>query len=68
MAKLTARDYFEELKSRKNHINDEILEKIYNNAYTLLAKAVVTGQHKAAKKLMCQVDTIYKEKQINDRG
>ena len=68
MAKLTARDYFEELKTRKNHINDEILEKIYNNAYTLLAKAVVTGQHKAAKKLMFQVDTISREKQIIDMG
>jgi len=66
--KLTAKEYFDDLKSRKNNIQDKDLEKVYENCLTLLNKYQITGQVDATKKLIFHLESIEKEREIVKKG
>lgn len=65
---MTAREYFDELKSRKNTMTAEGLDKIYAECEKKLKKYIVTGQVFGARKLMFHLKCIEKEKKIVDLG
>lgn len=65
---LTPSEYFEIIKDKKNKINDEQLNEIYNNCLVLLNKYKITGQTKAMKKLIFHLETIEKEREIVKLG
>ena len=68
MEEKTAKEYFDDLKQKKNQVTDEDLSKIYDNCLTLMKKYLTTGQVTGAKKLMFHLDTIEKERQIVSMG
>lgn len=65
---LSPSEYFELVKGKKNRIDDETLNQIYNNCLILLNKYKATGQNKAAKKLIFHLECIEKEKEIIKHG
>lgn len=65
---LTAKEYFEDLKSKKQNIQDRDLKKVYENCLTLLNKYTITGQVDAAKKLIFHLESIEKEREIVKKG
>ena len=54
----TPAEYFEIVKGRKQKIDDETLDKIYDNCLELLNKYNITGQTMAMQKLMFHLDNI----------
>ena len=68
MDNLTAQQYFDKVKENKNKITDEDLLKVYENAETLLNKAMITKQVSAAKKLVFHLETIEKERELVKMG
>ncbi|HGS9869916.1 TPA: hypothetical protein ACMVDG_000869 [Clostridioides difficile] len=65
---LTPRDYFEDIKNRKQKNTNEKLDIIYENSLILLNKYIVTGQKKGAKKLMFLLECIEKERNVIELG
>ena len=59
---------FNDLKSKKNTITDELLQQIHENAAILASKYVASGQKSALKKLVYILNTIEKEKSLIDMG
>lgn len=64
----TAQEYFDFIKSKKNTIDDELLNALYDNSLILLNKYNITGQIAAMKKLIFQIETIEKEREIVKLG
>ncbi|MDC7221595.1 MAG: hypothetical protein PQJ59_16795 [Spirochaetales bacterium] len=64
----TAREYFEELKAKKQTINDADLEKVYDNCMTLINKYKITGQVDGMKKLIFHLESLEKEREIVKAG
>ena len=58
---LTPTVYFEHVKNMKKNIEDENLQVVADNCLTLLKKAKITGQTKAAKKIVDQYSLITRE-------
>lgn len=65
---LTPTEYFEELKKKKETVNDEVLTKYYNSALRLINKYKVTEQQLGLKKLIFHVETITKERELVKLG
>lgn len=65
---LNPSDDFALVKNKRNTVTDEDLSRIYDNCLELLNKAVITGQTKAAKKLVFHLDTIEREREIVKKG
>ncbi len=66
--KLTPTEYFDYIKDRKNKITDKDLEKFYDNSLILLDKYKITGQTRAAKKVIFLIETIQKERELVKLG
>lgn len=64
----TPSEYFQNIKDKRNSIDDEELVKIYDNCLFLLNKYKKTGQNKAIKKLIFHLKTIEKEREIVSLG
>ena len=64
----TPAEYFEIVKGRKQKMNDEILDKIYDNCLELLNKYNITGQTMAMQRLMFHLDNIEKERELVKLG
>lgn len=65
---VTAKEYFEGLKAKKQTIEDQDLKKVYDNCMNLLNKYQITGQIDATKKLIFHLETIEKERAIVKKG
>jgi len=65
---ITPTDYFSAVKDKRKTITDEELAKVYDNALILLDKYNKTGQVSGMKKLIFQLETITKERQIVTMG
>lgn len=65
---LTPSEYFNIVKERKHTVTEDDLDRIYDNCLDLLNKYKITGQKKAAKKLIFHLETIEKEKSVIDAG
>lgn len=68
MEEISPAKYFAQLKEKKNQITDETLCKFYDNCLTLLNKYQMTGQVVAMRKLIFQIETIEKERQLVQLG
>lgn len=67
-SELTPTDYFESIKSKKNVINDNELNEIYDNCLALANKFVITGQVNSARKLVYHLEAIEKEHELIKLG
>lgn len=67
-SELTPTDYFTIIKGRKEIMDNDELNHIYDNCLTLLEKSVKTGQTLAARKLMFLLDSIEKEREVVKKG
>lgn len=65
---LEPKEYFDIIKNKKNKINNNELQKIYDNCLILLNKYKITGQMKGMKKLIFHLETIEKEREIVKMG
>jgi hypothetical protein len=65
---LEPKEYFDIIKYKKNNINEEGLQKVYDNCLVLLNKYKITGQVKGMKKLIYHLETIEKERKIVKMG
>lgn len=65
---MTAQEYFDIVKARKNKVTDEMLLQYYENAERLLRKAMITKQSQQAKKLIFHLETIEKERELVKLG
>ena len=68
MEELRPSEYFDYIKSKKQQVTDETLQKLYENSLVLLNKYNITGQTSAMKKLIFQLETIEKERQLVKMG
>ena len=65
---ITPHQYFNEVKERKQKIDDEGLQRVYDNCLELLNKFIITGQEKGIKKLMFHLDCVEKERELVKMG
>lgn len=65
---VTPYEYFEGIKSRRDTITDEKLQKVYDDCIYLLNKFKLTGQEDAMKKVLFHLDTIDKERELIKLG
>lgn len=65
---LSPSQYFDIVKDKKIKIDDEELDRIYDNCMSLLNKYKLTGQTKAMRKLIFHLETIEKEREIVKAG
>lgn len=65
---LTPSQYFDEVKTRKQKVTDELLNSVYNNALDLLNKYQVTGQRKGMQRLLFHLDVVEKERELVKMG
>lgn len=61
---LSATEYFNYLKEKRQNITDEELQKLYDGYLSLVEKYKVTGQKRIIEKLRFLVDNIEKERQV----
>ena len=61
---LSATEYFNYLKEKRQNITDEELQKLYDGYLSLVEKYKVTGQKRIIEKLRFLVDNIDKERQV----
>ena len=66
--KLTPQQYFDEIKERKHHCTDELLNRIYDNCLELLNKYKITSQKVGMRKLLFHLDCIEREREIIKTG
>lgn len=64
----SAKEYFEILKSKKQHIDSEKLNNIYDNCLMLLNKYTITGQVDALRKLIFHIESLEAERKILSLG
>lgn len=64
----TPQEYFDYLKGKKVKVTDSELQNVYENGLRLLNKYETTGQIAAMKKLIFQLDTIEKERELVKLG
>lgn len=64
----TPQEYFDYLKGKKVKVTDLELQNVYENGLRLLNKYETTGQIAAMKKLIFQLDTIEKERELIKLG
>ena len=64
----TPSEYFEYIKSKKESVTDKELDDFYKNCLILINKYKITGQTKALKKLIFQVEVIEKERALVKMG
>lgn len=65
---ITPYEYFQNMKGKLQTMDDERLEKVYQNAIYLTERYNRTGQTKGLRKLKFHIESIVKEKQILDAG
>ena len=65
---ITPYEYFQNMKGKLQTMDDERLEKVYQNAIYLAERYNRTGQTKGLRKLKFHIESIVKEKQILDVG
>lgn len=65
---ITPYEYFQNMKGKLQTMDDERLEKVYQNAIYLAERYNRTGQTKGLRKLKFHIESIVKEKQILDSG
>lgn len=65
---ITPYEYFQNMKGKLQTMDDERLEKVYQNAIYLAERYNRTGQTKGLRKLKFHIESIVKEKQILDAG
>ena len=65
---MSPHEYFNDVKARKQQIDDEGLQRVYDNCMELLNKYIVTGQERGIKKLMFHLDCIEKERELVKMG
>lgn len=65
---LSPKEYFEYVKSKKNSITPEELERVYDNTLKLIKRYQITGQEKAIKKLAFLLECIELEFQVVKAG
>lgn len=65
---LTPSEYFDAVKSRKNHITDYDLTRIYDNCLELIEKYKLTGQRNSIKKCIFHLETIERERELIKLG
>ena len=65
---LTPQEYFDQVKEKKQHVTDEMLNQVYDNCLTLLNKYKITGQKTGIKKLLFHLECIEKEREIIKLG
>lgn len=65
---LTPQQYFDQVKERKHHCTDEMLQKVYDNCLTLLNKYKITNQKVGMRKLLFHLDCIEKEREVIKLG
>ena len=68
MDSISPAEYFTNLKEKKNRITDTDLIHVYDYGLILLGKYEVTGQTAAMRKLIFQLETIEKERQLVRMG
>jgi hypothetical protein len=68
MEQLNPSEYFEQLKDKKKNVTDADLDRFYDNAMTLLAKAQKTKQTDLIRKLIFIIDCIEKERELVKAG
>lgn len=65
---ISPHQYFNEVKERKQKIDDEGLQLVYDNCLELINKYIITGQEKGIKKLMFHLDCVEKERELVKMG
>lgn len=66
--KMTPSEYFSYVKEKKNHIEEEDLRQIYENALNMIKRYQITGQTKSIEKLKFLLDIIELEIPIVKAG
>ena len=66
--KMTPSEYFSYVKGKKNHIEEEDLRQIYENALNMIKRYQITGQTKSIEKLKFLLDIIELEIPIVKAG
>ena len=65
---ISPHQYFNEVKERKQKIDDDGLQRVYDNCLEMINKYIVTGQEKGIKKLMFHLDCVEKERELVKMG
>lgn len=65
---ITAKEYFDILKSKKESINDEKLTAFYEQCLKLVSKYKITNQKLALKRIIFYIDCIERERAIINAG
>lgn len=65
---ITPQQYFNAVKDRKHHIDDDQLKQVYDNCLELLEKYKITGQTHAMRKILFHLSCIEKEREIVKMG
>lgn len=65
---LNPSEYFEIVKSRKQTVHDEDLQRIYDNCLELLNKYKITGQTAGMRKLLFHLEAIEAERELVKMG
>lgn len=68
MTQVEPLEYFEYIKDKKHNTSDNELANAYESCLRLLNKYCVTGQVEATRKLIFQMETIEKEREIVKMG
>lgn len=65
---ITAQEYFDIVKARRQTITDEDLQRVYDNCLELLNKYKITGQTAGLRKLIFHLETIEAERELVKMG
>lgn len=68
MSKTIVEQVFSDLKDKKEHIDDESLQRFYNSACSLASKYKAAGQKAAFAKLAFVISTVEKERKLINLG
>lgn len=66
--KLTAKEYFDQIKEMKKETTDESLSKFYDAALIMMNKYNKTGQKTALDKILFLLDVVPKERELIKLG
>lgn len=65
---LSPKEYFDQIKDKKNTITNKQLNKVYENCLELANKYYATGQVRGLRKILFCMESIEKEKKLLDLG
>jgi len=65
---ITAQEYFDIVKARKQTVTDEDLQRVYDNCLELINKYQITGQTAGLRKLLFHLETIEAERELVKMG